>query len=181
MKKGLIAGIVLVFMFLVNAFFGVITYPELGAQTGQDKHDSWHLAPFIASPIVDIGSLLSSGFWGEVATMQTAAPVTETHLEKSESEVLRQRVKTIVRNNAVWQVVFEVEGEYVRLDEGAKIPGTRWWLVRIYPDRLELTESKPDAFSTVAKSSMQEPDSDTPTDIKILRLFSANLLETVRP
>lgn len=130
------------FVCVVNGIFAWLSFPSLGGEGGSTvTKERWELPVISRSKPVNVASLIAGGFWGEKKEKVAIPTKGSDGLVEAEAKDIRRRVKAIVVVSGEKQVLFDVEGEYLHVKEGALLPGTQWRLVTIESDRLVLGQS----------------------------------------
>lgn len=150
---------------VVDGLYALLSPADLsGDSSAQTQSLAWVLNEPSRPLSPDPKALLVSGFWGDNKQPDAVDPVkTPAELAKEEAKRVRQRIRAIVDNARLRQVLFEVDGQYKPFSVGDILPGTPWRLLTIKQDSLILEH---------ANEKKQRP--------RVLKLYSADaLLEVV--
>lgn len=161
MTKQHIGVLVVSLVILINVLFYILFYPDMLSVEQGKKADRWLPEDNSQPSPPDISQLLDAGFWGDVVNKNEQAQSVEGEV-KSEAQVLRQRIRAIVGGAEGRQVLFEVGKEYQRFKKGDVLPGTKWVLLDVHADRLELGKEgqNPRQLNIYSEDSLVEIDQE---------------------
>ncbi|MFL0796687.1 MAG: hypothetical protein K6L73_04275 [Cellvibrionaceae bacterium] len=130
---------VLVAVALLNILYALFHQAKFQAAETMGVEKQWEVPSFSTSAAPDIDELLDGGFWGQPpkASQQVKESIAQS-LDKREANELRQKVKAVIEEAGLRQVLFEVDGDYVRYKQEDVLPQGGWRLIAIFSDALVL-------------------------------------------
>jgi hypothetical protein len=130
-----------------NLVFGFIIPLGRDEQLASSASNEWKIAEPTKAVAVDLKQLTASGFWGDVSQSdnQGAESSTQKEVNAQEAKKLRVQIKAIINNKQTKEVLFGVNKNYQRTQQGQTLPGTSWVLLEIGEDWLKLSkDGKPE-------------------------------------